>query len=326
MKILVTGATGFIGNYLVNTLLDAGEDVRALVLPHETIPAAWGGQVDVVRGDITDRGAVARALDDVEMTYHLAAVVGDAGSKQLFQRVTIDGTRNLLGEARNAGGRVVLVSSIVVYGDKLSSMVCTEDVTHGKPQGFYSWSKQAQEIFAMKAREKGLAVTIVRPGNVYGVGSKLWVSGVINELKRGTPTLISGGHGNAGLCHVRNLVDLLYRVGTTPHAVGRTYNALDASDITWRQYFDDLAAIANTPTPKSVPLWLAQTLATIIEPIWRALPTQSRPPLSQEAINLVGTNHRVPIDRARVELGYAPSIPYADAIREIREWWPSTQR
>ena len=316
--VLVTGATGFIGSHLVSRLMVEGRSVRALVLPGEEVPDTWADQVDVRRGDIADRAAVEAALDGAGTVIHLAAVVQDWGRASEHQRVTVQGTENVLGRAAADNVRAVLASSIVVYGQRIHDGVCDEGSPHGKPLGPYSRSKQAQEILARKLEANaGLKLTIVRPANVFGPGCIPWVHEAIRELRRGNPALIDGGDKNAGLCHVRNLVDVLIRAASLESAVGRTYNAADGSDVTWKRYFSDLARLAATAPPRSAPRALLLPLAHLLETVWKLGAFARRPPVTREALNLVGSHHRIPIDRARSELGYVPSVEYREAIDEL---------
>jgi nucleoside-diphosphate-sugar epimerase len=316
--VLVTGATGFIGRHLVHRLLHNGASVRAFVLPGEVVTAPWRDDVAVVRGDVADRDAVAAAVEDAETVFHLAAVVGDWAPKAQFQRITVDGTRHVLAAAADAGARVVLVSSIAVYGDQLGQAVCHEALPHGTPQGHYGWAKQQQEHLARGFLERrDLDVRIVRPANVYGPGSQPWVHGVIDHLRRGRPALLGRTPKNAGLTFVGNVVDVLLRAARHPEARGRTYNAADALDVTWSQYIHDLARLAGTPAPRRLPLPLARTLTALAEPAWRLLQLSGRPPSTRESLNLVGSDLRIPIDRARTELGYAPDVTYDEGLRRV---------
>lgn len=316
--VFVTGAAGFIGRYLVERLLAEGQAVRALLLPEEREPDDWRGRVEVVRGDVADRGAMARAVEGVGTVVHLAAVVGDWGPESLFRRVTVDGTDHVL-RPLERGTRVVLASSIVVYGDHLARGACPESTPFGRAVGPYGRAKQAQERLAWRlAKEGGLSLSVVRPANVFGVGSRPWVEMVLPLLRARQPTLVGGGAFAAGLCHVHNLVDLLWLAATRADAVGRAYNAADGSEITWQQYFGDLAKAIGAPSPRSIPRLAAGPLAAVSELAWRAMGRETRPPMTREALALVGSANRIPIDRARRQLGYEPRIAYADAIAELR--------
>jgi nucleoside-diphosphate-sugar epimerase len=193
-----------------------------------------------------------------------------------------------------------------------------EDAPWGRTLGHYSAAKQAQErLAAQKAQERAIPLTLVRPSHVYGPHSPQWVDAVVAELKRGTPVLIGGGDFNAGLCHVDNLVEALLLCASRSEAVGRTYNVDDGSEVTWKQYFGDLARLAGAPRPKSVPRALANALAILVETPWRLLRLGGRPPLTREALNLIGSGYRFPIARIRRELGFEPPIAYEEALPAI---------
>jgi nucleoside-diphosphate-sugar epimerase len=316
--ILVTGGTGFIGRRLVDRLLSAGCAVRVLALPDEDLPPAWGTAVEVHRGSLADPAAVRAAVEGTGLAFHLAAVVGDWGAESLFREITVEGTRRVLGPAHVERIPVVLASSIVVYGDRLGREVCDEDLEHGRPYGPYSRAKQAQERLARDYLELGADIRIVRPANVYGPGSRVWLDEVAAVLRRGTPALIDGGRQNAGLVYVDHVADILLRAGGPRAQAGGIYNACDELDVTWARYLGDVAGLVGAPAPRSVPSWLAWPLATGMEGLWRALGREQRPALTREALHLISADHRVPGRRARAELGHEPSVGYADAIIACR--------
>lgn len=326
--VLVTGATGFIGSALVNRLLADGHRVRALVLPNDPASGLWSGTVDEVRGDITDPAAVHRAMEGTSTVYHLAAVVADWADKEVVQRVTMDGTTHVMEAALSHTARVVLASSIVVYGDAIDREECDEDHPFGRPLGVYSWSKQEQERLAREyAEAKGLELVVVRPANVIGPRCGPWVDEVVAQMRSRMPALLSGGSQNAGLVSIDNLVDVFVRAGQCPEAVGRIYNAADGGDVTWRQYFTDLSALAGTPSPLSIPRWVAASMARVCEPLWRGLRRRNRPPITFEALNLVGSHHTIPIGRAQRELGYQPGVDsYTQTMKAIGDYLQSEGR
>jgi nucleoside-diphosphate-sugar epimerase len=320
-NILVTGGCGFIGQRLVDTLIKNGHQVAVFDMPNAPFPAHWQGKVKKISGDIRSREHVWAALDGMRTVYHLAAIATDAGTLSHHRSVTVGGTRNVMEAAAQEKARVVLTSSITVYGEKLQSEVLDESLPHGKPAGIYGTCKQEQETLARKlAAENGTELVVLRVGNVYGRKSNLWVDGVITELRRGTPSLIGGGDFDAGLCHVSNLVDALMLAAATPAAAGGVYNVADGFGITWKQYFSDLAALANAPKPRALPRAAAKILSRVVESFWRGIRLPGRPPLTYEAYNLVGHPLRFPIQRIQRELGYQPGTSYAQALDEIRAY------
>ncbi len=298
--ILVTGATGFIGRHLVRRLLSEGARVRALVLPGEPAPTEWEAAVDILRGDIRDPEASRAAVPGCGLAFHLAAIVGDWGPEKLFRQVTIDGTRHLFDAAAEANARVVLASSIVVYGDRLGRSRCDEFSVPGRAYGPYSRSKQAQEKMAMQLADAGgCDIRIVRPANVYGPGSRPWVDEVTRLLRAGKPTLIDGGEQNAGLAYVDNVVEVMIRAAGAAAGPGDIFNACDELSVTWARYLGDLADLVGASPPRSVPGWLAWPLAMTMEYGGAILGRKSRPPLTREAVHLVSSDHDLPMDRAR---------------------------
>ena len=317
---LVTGATGFIGKRLVQRLQSEGVRVRALVLPQEDVPEDWNG-VEVVRGDVTDPGSVAEALEGVERVFHLVALVGDWGPEERFVRVTVGGTHVVLAEAARRSVRVVLVSSVVVYGASIGTHVCAEELPMGEPVGVYSRTKQVQEQLAWDlVRRRGLALTVVRPTNVYGPGSLPWVELLCERLRKWGPMLVGSGNQNAGLVYVDNVVDILVRAASRDVAIGRIYNACDELDVTWREYVAELAALIDARPPWGVPRIAGSASAFLSETLWSWLGREDSPPVSREGLNLIGSHFRVPAERARRELGHDASVhSHRAAMRAIAE-------
>ena len=323
--ILVTGATGFIGRRLVARLVAEGHRVRALALPGESVDSVASGPknnlegAEIVRGDVRDPAALQRATDGASRVYHLAAVVGDWGDDALFQSINVEGTRNVLDAAVRAQcRRVLLGSSIVVYGSQLRTGHCDEAARREYGVGPYSRTKRASEEIALDYHHMGrVPVTVVRPGNVYGPFSPLWVDEVAALLKAGSMILVDGGAGDAVLAYVDNVVDVIVRAGFSERAAGAIYNANDGSGVTWRQYLTDLAHLLNTAPPRrSVPSALAYSMAAAMEFGSRALRRRRRPLLTSESVALISSRNPVPIRRAVEELNYRP-ISYDDAMQSV---------
>jgi nucleoside-diphosphate-sugar epimerase len=318
--ILVTGASGFIGKRLCARLVQGGHRPRALVLDGEVPPKEWDERIEVRRGDVTRRGSVADAIEGAATVFHLAAVVGDWGAEEAFERVTIRGTEHVLGEAARVGARAILASSVVYYGDDIPRAVLDEDRPPGKPLGLYSRAKQAQEAIARRLEgSAGLKLVIVRPTNVYGPGSGPWVDTLVDLLRAGQPVLVDGGRGDAGLTYVDNVVDVMVRAAERPAAVGRAYNASDENGVTWLEYASRIARICGAPAPKSLNGRVAMMAAGGIEATWRILKKTSRPLVTREALNLT-RGMRAPITRARRELGYEPRVSFDDGMAAVTRY------
>src|ERR1700694_5064905 len=128
MKVLVTGAAGFLGGHLVDMLVERGDEVRAMVRPVEdssylrTVP-----NVEIVNGDLTDTASLKRAVQGVERVYNIAAKTGPWGPEDVYRAINVQGLADLIHASLDAGvKRFVHTSSITVYGHNLSGLI-TED-------------------------------------------------------------------------------------------------------------------------------------------------------------------------------------------------------
>ncbi len=320
--VVVTGALGFIGRRTIDALLELGAtEVIAFDLPGLTMPTEWKNKVTYIDGNISRQADVKRAMTGAGTVIHLAAMVGDWIPLPQHEKVTVDGSRLLFDAALKNNTRVVLSSSIVVYADKLSSGPCTEDKTWGNPIGPYSYCKQKQETLAWDYyNNKNLALSIVRPANVYGPGSKPWVHDVVDTLRTGSPVLIDGGDFNAALVHVDNVVQLLLLAAIKDAALGQVFNGGDGNTTSWHTYMSDLADTLDLPAPKSAPLWLLKPLSGVIEKTWHLLNLKKRPPLTREALNLVKAETIIPIDKAIELLDYQPRVTYSEGFEQVKNY------
>ena len=322
--VVVTGGTGFIGRRVVGRFLERGMRVRSFSLPGEKAPDEWSQRAELSYGDVCVTTDVAMAMRDAGIIIHLAAVVGLAGAYEQQWAIIAEGTRNICEAAADNGAHVVVASSIAVYGDKIQRQVCREDDGFGAWQGAYGRAKQAQETMALEiAAKRGVPTTIVRPANVYGLGgASAWGDRFIQLIEAtGGAVIGEADRNNAGLVYVENLADAIMLAATTDKAIGRTYNVCDEEAVTWRQYTDDLARIAQKPPPPALPLAALHAAAlanedpaNLIGPKDAAVPTL-------EGLNLVGYDNRIDASRIRRELGWQPRIAYRDAIAEISRAW-----
>lgn len=327
--VLVTGGPGFIGRRVVKRFLDRGWRVRSFSLPGESALAEWGGRVEMTFGDVGSTRDVADVARDTTAIVHLAAVVGVAGEYERQWQIIAEGTRHICTAAADNKARVVVASSIAVYGDKIQRQVCREDDGHGAWQGAYGRAKQGQETIALEiAAARGVPTTIIRPANVYGLGgTSAWGDRFIQMIEAtGGAVIGDAAKNNAGLVYVENLADALYLAATAEAAVGRTYNVCDEEPVTWRQYTDDLATIAKKPPPPVLPLEDLRAAALANEDPAKLVGPKDPAVPSLEGLNLVGYDNRFDAWRLRRELGWRPRVSYADAIAKMaRTYRPKTE-
>lgn len=307
--VLVTGANGFIGGTLRARLRHDGVEVRGVDL----VPGDG-----VVRGDTTEPAPWKSELDRVDTVVHTAAIVTFAGDADRFWRVNVLGTRRVIEAAAAAGvRRVVVLSSIVVYGFDVAGSV--DETWPVRPNGSpYVDTKVATEQVALQAHAAGeVEVVVIRPGDVYGPGSRPWVTSPIEELRRGRSAIPSGG-GVLNLVHVDDLVDAVVRSVRVEEAGGQVINVTGADAVPVIDYFTRLAAMTGVAPPRQLPAALLRPAADAVRRIdlLRGRTTD----VSSFAVDYLARTARVSHARAMAVLGWRPAVGLAEGLQRTATW------
>jgi 2-alkyl-3-oxoalkanoate reductase len=318
MKVLVTGANGFIGSFLCPALIGAGHDVTGLAMPDEDSSRNEDIGVATIRADLRNRDSLIGICEGQQLVYHLAGRVADWGTRRAFYSSIVDATRNLLDEAAGNVERFVYISSVCALGMGKDLFGAKEDDPVFRSGVPYADAKADAEKLCWERHGKdGLAVTVVRPTNVTGPGS-VWVNDIMDRLINGSLPVFDHGRNNASLIYVANLVDGLLLAGTKDVAAGRTYHFRDDWDVTWKKYLDDLATFACTKTSFSIPFKVIWPAAFVLEKT--LTPLGFRPTATRHTVGLMGRDLRIDNTRAKEELGWKTRVSYEDAMREIHLW------
>lgn len=237
MKVLVTGAAGFLGRSVVTALRRRGHEVRALVRPAtEAGRLPRDPQVEVVRADLraAPPAVLAGALDGIEVVVHLAAAV--SGSEEAQLATTVVGTERLL-DAMVAAGvrRLVLASTFSVYDWPRVRGVVDEEtpLNHQEiaAQNGYAIAKYWQETLCRRrAREGELELTVLRPGYIWGPGGHELVLGA--GLRVGRWLAVIGPLRRLPMTHVESCADA-FAAACDPRAAGETFNVVDEAPRAW---------------------------------------------------------------------------------------------
>ncbi|NTV98229.1 MAG: SDR family oxidoreductase [Chlorobiaceae bacterium] len=268
-KILVTGATGFIGSRLVEKLAASRDQIFILVRKTSDL-TALSGVLDKVRmlyGDITDRASVEAAVQGMDLVYHTAGItyMGDRKNDQLYP-INVDGTRNILQSAIAAGvERVLHVSSISAVGVAFQGKPLDETATWNFDLlGLeYARTKHLAEIEVAEAVSKGLDCVIVNPAFVFGAGDVNFNAGrmIKDVYRRRLPCYPTGG-----ICVVD--VDIVTETIVAAMEKGRTGERyiIGGDNITYKQLVDTISRVTGAPRVLfPFPFWLGKLLKPVID-------------------------------------------------------------
>ena len=320
MKVLVLGASGYIGKRLVQRLSDSGWATPVAA----SRSAARGPRA--LRLDATNAQALEQAMGDVDAVVN--CVAGSA-------RAITDGASALVQAATRSGCRTIVhFSSMSVYGEQEGDL--DEDAAKDSSIGWYARAKNdAEQVIEGFAAGGGSAV-ILRPGCVWGPGSQLWVGRIARLLEwRRLGDLGAAGDGWSNLVHVEDVCSAVLAALRQPPAGGttRAYNLSAPDSPRWNEYFVDLALQIGAVPVATVgrrqlqadsrfaapPLKLLERAVQRVGGNARWVPEVFPPGL----LALFGRHLRLRSERAEQELGVSWT-PYAKTLPKVAEWWTST--
>src|SRR5262249_34442620 len=319
----ITGATGLLGSHIVEQLVERGERIRALVRPQSDHSFLQQYGVELCTGDLHNSESLRRFVAGADIVYHCAARVGDWGPWMLYQREVIDATANLLDACSSVGvGRVLHVSSITVYGHpKPRAELNTEEEPLGKNLWLWDYYCQAKIQAEMICRRYQGALTIIRPGWMYGPRDRNTLPRVVKALRAGRVKLLGTGDNLLNVLHAADAATGAILAANHPDAVGQAYNLSSSGEITQRQLLDLLTDLLDLPRiTKHIPLRLAFWVGFLSEVIGHAIHLKPPPHITRYGVSLVGRSTRFSTAKARSQLGWRPRIGIQQGLRETLEW------
>ncbi|MBW6465457.1 MAG: NAD-dependent epimerase/dehydratase family protein [Brevefilum sp.] len=319
---LVTGAAGHLGNVLVRELLARGEKVRALILPGEDTQSLEGLPVERIEGNVLNTDSLRAAMRDVDVVFHLAALVSITEEKSyLLQAVNVDGTRNVIEAAKDAGvGKLVYTSSIHALERPPMGVSITEKLAFDphNPAGPYDRTKAQASILVQQAVQDGLNTSILCPTGVTGpydyrrseIGEL-----ILSFMQKRVNFLVEGAFDFVDVRDVA-LGQILARDLGQP---GETY-ILGGERVELKLFHDLVQRVTGKETAViTFPLPVALIVAPMAELYYKI--TKTRPRITRYSIETVISNSDIRSDKAKAELGYQPRSLVSSIADTVRWWW-----
>ncbi|HXN31019.1 MAG TPA: NAD-dependent epimerase/dehydratase family protein [Polyangiaceae bacterium] len=319
MKVLVTGASGFLGGHVAELLSKRGDHVRALVRTTsdrrhlETL-----ANVELFEGSVEQADRVREAVDGVDAIVHAAGLI-KARSTDEFFAINVGGTANLVEAARGrALKRFVLVSSLEACGPSADGDPVPADQEN--PVTAYGRSKLAAEKVALSAKDE-MPVVILRPGAIYGPRDGEILE-AFKSIKRGLLPLVAGGEAKGMWIYATDCAQACVRAIEATVPSGSVYFVDDGcGPIAQRQMLADAERALGTRAlfRKSLPVPLLMTIARGLEAFGRVA---NRPVmLTREKANMLLQHWVCSSEVTRRELGWEPKVPWAEGVGRAVKWY-----
>ncbi len=321
-KILVTGANGFIGSSLVKRLINEGNIVHSLVRETSDMKFLKNVNTKIFYGDITDKNSLLEAMQGVDKVFHVAGLAADWGNYSVFENVNFIGTQNVAQAASRAGAKkFIYISTVAFHGFGKINM--TEESPVDKNLIPYAKTKYLAESWLWNFDQiTEMNITAVRPGNVFGVNDRTFISKYIDALLSGKFMEVNKGKSKTCPVFIDNLIDIITLVGREKKADGQSFIATDGLDINWHIFNTKLADAFNIKLPKSsVPYAVAYPIAKIYYGVHKILGIKSEPFLTPYRIDNGGKDYHFKIDKLKDFFGYHPRIGIDEALKKTANWY-----
>ena len=324
MKVLVTGATGFIGSHLCRALLAAGYSARALIRTTSSLALIEDLDLEFATGDLMDPASLVAAMQDIEIVIHCGAEVGGWRDRERMVASHVVGTENILRAVTQSGVRRLLYTSSVAAlgvpappqpGHAPRPIDERHSWNYDPDQWPYGYAKHCAEQTVLNACANGMDALILNPAAVLGPGDKnLVASAIVYHMGRGRrPPIPPGG---LNVVHVDEVI-AGYMAAMDRGRTGERY-ILGGENIDFDEFLQTIADVVNgRPLRLHLPGWLLRRLAGIVDLFHPVLQL----PVRGHLFRMVDRNFYYDITKMRTELGVSPSHSTLGAIQAAHDWY-----
>lgn len=326
MKALVTGGGGFLGRRIVELLAERGDEV--LFFARGAHPDAERCGARGLRGDLRDPAAVRRAVQGVDVVFHVAAKAGVWGPRAEYRAINVDGTRNVLAAVREAGvPRLVFTSTPSVVGYAADVENGGPDLPHAaRHESHYPATKAEAERMVCAANAPGLATVALRPHLVIGPGDNNLMPRVVRRAAAGALPIVGDGGNRVDLTYIDNAAwahldaaEALRDHRAAP--AGRAYFVSnDEPVVLWEWLGRVFGELGLRPPARRVSLGTARAVGGLMELLWTILPLPGEPRMTRFLATALARSHWYDMGPARRDLGYRVRVNMEEATRRTVAW------
>lgn len=316
-KVLVTGATGFLGKYVVEELVEHGYQVRAFGRNRAIGQSLVNASVTFIQGDLTNQEDLTKACQEMDMVVHAGALSTVWGPWEDFYQTNVLGTKYVLEACREANiERLVYVSSPSIYAAPRDQLDIKEsDAPQENSLNNYIRSKLASEKLFKDYPD--VSSVILRPRGLFGIGDTSILPRVLNlSQKIGIP-LIGDGRQLMDMTCVENVALAIRLALETPQAAGEVYNITNGEPRAFRNLIEEtLRGLGYPIRYRKIPAPLVSAISSSLEFIYKNLKLKGEPALTRYTYYLLRYSQTLDISKAERDLGYRPKITISEGIEQ----------
>ena len=328
-RVLVTGATGFLGKYLVSELIESGCSVVAVGRNEKAGAALSDIGAEFVKADFTEKASLDSCFCNIDCVIHAGALSTVWGKWEDFYNINVIGTKNMceLCLEHNVG-RFVYVSSPSIYSSRSDRFdIREDDYDKNNDLNYYIKSKILAEGVIREYSEKGLYNIIIRPRGLFGIVDTSLIPRILRaNSKIGIP-LFNNGNNYVDITHVRNVAHACCLACSAPDVSGEVFNITNGEPTAFRSILEEfLAAIGEKPKYLKLPFGLVFGISSFLEWFYRTFKLSGEPALTKYTVCTLAFSQTLNIEKAREKLGYTPIISLSEGIKEYGQWWKENKK
>lgn len=325
MKIFVTGASGFLGSHLVESLANKGYKIIAMIRENSNIELIKNLVTEFRYGDLEEPETLNKIVKGTDIIIHLAAYYTFHGSRKLYEKINVEGTRRLVEVAlKHKIQQFIYCSTTEVIGPVKNPPA--DENTEPNPAYEYGRSKLKAEEIIKDHGLKGLNYTIIRPSGIYGPRNvndvSYWTITSFAKNSIGTRFIIGSGENLVQFVHVKDVVEgFTLALEKSDISNRQTYIISEDKAYTYNQVYEILADLTGRKPPrKHIPKILAKILIAPIQGLNKLLGKDNFL-YRTSTVNSVCSNRAYSIEKAKRELGYHPRYDLRTGLKETIEWY-----
>lgn len=319
-KVLVTGAYGFLGKYLIKELVENDYKVIAFGRKKEELEKLKQKNVDIYIGDFCNKEDIVNASKSVDYIIHAGALSTVWGKREDFINTNVVGTKNVLYACKqNKIKRLIYVSSPSIYSGKADKLNISEnDFDDSNRLNYYIESKILAEKEIKATRN--IPYVIIRPRGLFGIGDTSIIPRLIKANRKIGIPLFNNGKNIVDITCVENVALALRLAIESKKAVGNTYNITNGEPREFKEILEELFnKIDEPPKYLRINLNFMYGVSSIIEFIYKMFHIYKEPMITKYNICTLGYSQTLNIEKAKKDLNYKPKMTLSEGIEKYAE-------